>query len=50
MEENKTILTDYFNTNDAFFIPIVIRLVQSYFLMPHMKRLLKRIFRIVFLK
>ena len=23
MEENKTILTDYFNTNDAFFIPIV---------------------------
>ena len=23
MEENKTILTDYFNKNDAFFIPIV---------------------------
>lgn len=21
MEENKTILTDYFNTNDAFFYP-----------------------------
>ena len=23
MEENKTILTDYFNTNNSFFIPIV---------------------------